>query len=256
MSDKIKSYKAFNKDWTCRGFQFEVGKEYKNESGALACNYGFHACEYPLDVFNYYAPSESVFAEVEQSGEVSKEGNDTKVASSFISIKAELNIHDLVKAAFGFTYEKCKKLKSSHSVKDRSASSATGDLSASSATGDLSASSATGDQSASSATGDRSASSATGDQSASSATGDQSASLSTGNYSSSEIIDNKEKQNAVAVAAGGSSKARAPKGSAIVCVYRDDEGNLIHIKSSLVGENGIKPNTWYSLDESGSFIEV
>ena len=247
MSDKIKSYKAFNKDWTCRGFQFEVGKEYKNESGALACNYGFHACEYPLDVFNYYAPAESVFAEVEQSGEISKEGCDTKVASSLISIKAEINIHDLVKAAFEFTYEKCKKLKSSHSVKDQSASSATGYQSASSATGD---------QSASSATGYQSASSATGYQSASSATGYRSVSLSTGNYSSSEIIDNKEKQNAVAIAVGKLSKAKAPKGSAIVCVYRDDEGNLIHIKSSLVGENGIKENTWYSLDENGNFVEV
>jgi len=138
----------------------------------------------------------------------------------------------------------------------RSASSATGASSASSATGASSASSATGYSSASSATGASSASSATGYSSASSATGDRSASLSTGCYSSSEITPEKsgEPLHAVAIATGYQSLARAPAGSAIVLCERNNQGELLHIRASKVGENGVKPDTWYSLKD-GEFAE-
>ena len=71
MSEVIKTYKGFNEDMTCRDFQYEEGKEYETDK-AKACNYGFHACEYPLDCLTYYKPSESVYHEVEQSGELSR----------------------------------------------------------------------------------------------------------------------------------------------------------------------------------------
>lgn len=67
MSNTIKAYKGFDKNLQCRGFQYEIGKEYE-EKDAKACNCGFHACEYPLDVFGYYPPTNSRFCEVEQSG--------------------------------------------------------------------------------------------------------------------------------------------------------------------------------------------
>ena len=97
----IKSYKGFNKDMTCdptgsNPFQYEEGKEYKEE-GASACNYGFHAYERPLDIFNYYKPSESVYHEVEQSGDISRT-NGGKIASSKIKIGARLDVVGLVKA--------------------------------------------------------------------------------------------------------------------------------------------------------------
>ena len=87
----IKAYKGFKKDMTCRGFQYEEGKEYKTDK-AEVCETGFHACEYPLDCFNYYAPSESVFHEVEQDGEISRKGDDTKLASTKIKIGVSLNL--------------------------------------------------------------------------------------------------------------------------------------------------------------------
>ena len=334
MADKnqtITSFKGFNKDLQCRGFQYEIGKTYHHEGAVKACGSGFHACEYPLDVFGYYAPCESRFANVEQSGDLSREDDgDSKVSSRSITVKAEIDIPFLVKASIEYTTSKCEPVdKKSPAFSDKkrgqavatgdqsassatgnwsassatgyksassatgyksassatgnwsassatgykSASSATGNWSASSATGNWSASSATGDQSASSATGNwsassatgyksassatgyKSASSATGDQSASSATGNWSASTTTGHYSESQIIE-KEDCFGVAVGVGYQNKARAPEGSAIVLAFRGGDGEIIHIRASKVGDNGVKANTWYQLSEDGEFVEI
>ena len=144
----IKSYKGFNKDMTCKGFQYEEGKEYETEK-AECCETGFHACEYPLDCFSYYPPNESVFHEVEQDGEIDRENDDTKIASTKIKIGASINIAGIVKAAIEYTTKRAKK--ENGSDKDYGASSATGDYGASSATGKCGASSATGYKGASSA---------------------------------------------------------------------------------------------------------
>ncbi|WP_438357626.1 DUF7666 domain-containing protein, partial [Acinetobacter baumannii] len=182
--ETITSYKGFDKNLQCRGFQYEIGKTFEHKGKVEACGSGFHACEYPLDLFGYYAPGElNRFAVVEQSGDLSRGDDDTKVASKSITIKAEVDIPFLVKAAIEYTTSRCEPIKEdspSFTDENRGQAVATGYKSASSATGNWAASSATGDQSASSATGYKSASSATGDQSASSATGDQSASSATG----------------------------------------------------------------------------
>lgn len=67
----MKAYKGFDKELKCRDFQYEVGKEYE-ETIAELCSCGFHACENPLDVFNYYEPASSRYCEVEMD-EVSPE---------------------------------------------------------------------------------------------------------------------------------------------------------------------------------------
>ena len=136
----IKAYKGFKKDMTCKGFQYEEGKEYETDK-AEVCETGFHACEYPLDCFKYYAPSESVFHEVEQGGEISRKGDDTKLASTKIKIGVSLNIAGMVKAAIEYTKSRTDKEADSNS--NYGASSATGYKGASSATGDYGASSAT-----------------------------------------------------------------------------------------------------------------
>ena len=182
MVESIKTYKGFNKDMTCRGFQYEEGKEYEEESVEV-CDHGFHACEYPLDCLNYYSPNESVYHEVEQRGEIQKHNVDTKVASTKIKIGAEISIAGLVKAAIEYTVKRVNK--DAESDEKHGASSATGDYGASSATGNCGASSATGDYGASSATGNCGASSATGNYGASSATGYKGASSATGNYGAS-----------------------------------------------------------------------
>ena len=106
MEQKLKTYKAFDKDLSCRGFKYEVGKEYEETGDIKACKKGFHACPYPLDVFGYYAPAGSRFCEVEQSGKIDDSESD-KVCSSKIRIGAELDIRGLVKAAISFVKERC-----------------------------------------------------------------------------------------------------------------------------------------------------
>ena len=106
MEQKIKAYKAFDKDLSCRGFKYEVGKEYEETGYIKACEKGFHACPYPLDVFGYYAPAGSRFCEVEQSGKIDDSESD-KVCSSKIRIGAELDIRGIVKAAVSFVKERC-----------------------------------------------------------------------------------------------------------------------------------------------------
>lgn len=104
----MKCFKGFDKDLKCRDFQYEEGKEFHTEK-ADCCNEGFHACEYPLDCFVYYDPAHSVFHEVELSGEMDKDGNDTKVCATDIKIGARISIAGLVKAAIEFTMSKVNK---------------------------------------------------------------------------------------------------------------------------------------------------
>ena len=106
MEQKIKAYKAFDKDLSCRGFKYEVGKEYEETGDIKACEKSFHACPYPLDVFGYYAPAGARFCEVEQSGKIDDSESD-KVCSSKIRIGAELDIRGLVKAAVSYVKERC-----------------------------------------------------------------------------------------------------------------------------------------------------
>ena len=244
----MKTYKGFNKNMTCRGFQYEEGKEYKTEK-AVACETGFHACEYPLDCFNYYSPNDSVFHEVEQDGDISKHNDDTKVASTKIKIGAEINIAGLVKAAIEYTLKRVNPEAKSNE-----------DYGASSATGNYGASSATGDKGASSATGYKGASSATGDYGASSATGNCGASSATGYKGAAEAGD----PESIAVAWGYKGKAKGVIGSYLVLAdwegnenkyWTQEEWNLKGAKMIRVDGVNIKENTYYTM-LNGEVVET
>ena len=251
----ITTFKGFHRNLKCRDFQYEVGKEYTCDD-AIACEKGFHACENPIDIFNYYSPAFNKFHVVEQSGKLSTHSTDSKIASSYIKIGAEISIKSMVDAAFKFIFERCKKTNRNIATGESSASSATGNRSASSATGNRSASSATGDCSASSATGNRSASSATGDRSASSATGDCSVSITNGAFSQSSILDEKNFKsiNSIAIGSGYKNQAAASLGNWIVLVERDSNNEILYIKSAKVDNEKILANTFYELIK-GNFVK-
>ena len=248
------NYKGMDKDMRCRGFQYEVGGEYETDK-AEVCKSGFHACEYPLDVFNYYPPATSRFFEVEQSGELSKGGDDTKVASSKIKIGAEVSIAGLVKATIEYTRERCTQNEGDKATGDRGAASATGDRGAASATGDWGAASATGDWGAASATGDRGAASATGDWGAASATGDWGAASATGDRGAASATG----KASVALAAGVEGKAKGALGCAIFLAERGEwDGEtypIIDVKAAIVDGGAVKADTWYTL-QNGELVEV
>ena len=119
----MRAFKGFNKDLTCRGYQYEEGKEFHTER-AECCDTGFHACEYPLDCFGYYDPAHSVFYEVELSGEMDKSGDNTKVcatgnygASSATGYKGASSVSDPTGVAVAWGHEaRAKGCKGAHLI--------------------------------------------------------------------------------------------------------------------------------------------
>ncbi|EIM4274237.1 hypothetical protein LNB73_004479 [Salmonella enterica subsp. enterica serovar Mbandaka] len=253
MTKEIVTFKGFNKDLKCRGFQFAIGETFHHDGKVEACGSGFHACECPFDVFSYYPPAESRYAETISFGITdSEEGGDTKIASSSITIKDELTLPQFIQRGIEWIWSKIdKSLEQQIMCGNRSAATNTGNRSAATNTGYQSAATNTGDWSAATNTGDRSAATNTGDWSAATNTGDWSAATNTGYQSAAEVSGSQS----VAASLGIEGKARASEGGAIVLCYRDEDGELIHIRASKVGENGIMPNTWYQLDKDGEFVE-
>ena len=266
MMEKIISYKGFKQDMTCRDFQYKEGESYE-EPSAKACEREFYAYEYPLDCLDYYSPNESVYHVVEQSGEISRHSDDTKVTSTKIKIGAEINIAGLVKAAIEYTMKRVNP--EAKADERQGASSATGNYGASSATGNYGASSATGYYGASAATGYKGASSATGYKGASSATGDYGASSATGNCGASSATGYKGASSAgdsesVAVAWGYHGKAKGVLGSYLVLAdWEGDEDDYWHqnlwqlkgAKMVQVDGKDIKPDTFYTM-RNGEIIEA
>ena len=151
----IKAYKGFNKNLQCQPdddkppFQYEVGKEYE-ESEAELCSCGFHACEFPLDVFGYYPPADSRYCEVELDATEEKKG-DSKRTGKKIKIGAEIGLDGIIKAGVKFILEKAE-----------SCDKGTGDRSAATNTGYRSAATNIGYQSAATVSGKESVACALG----------------------------------------------------------------------------------------------
>ena len=135
-------YKGTDKDMKCRGFQFDLGKEYVEEKAEL-CNKGFHGCEYPLDVFAHYAPADSRFFVADLDGVTDEtESDDTKRVGTKIKLKSEIGIAGIVKAAVEYIKEKAESSKNQ-----------TGNYSAATNTGDRSAATVDGKESIAIVTG-------------------------------------------------------------------------------------------------------
>ena len=162
----IHSYKGFDKDLKCRGFAYEIGMDYKQDGNIKCCNNGFHACEFPLDVFNYYAPGgNSRYCTVTQSGVTDKKEGDSKVASSKIHIETEIGLDGIIKAGVKFILDKVNwKNQKESNTGNYSAATNTGDYSAATNTGDSSAAKVSGKESIAIVTGkDSKAAGALGD---------------------------------------------------------------------------------------------
>ena len=262
----IYAYKGFDKDLKCRGFQYEVGKEYKQEGKIKCCNNGFHACEFPLDVFRYYAPGENCrYCTVTQSGETDKEKDDSKVASSKIHIETEIGLDGIIKAGVKFILDKVNwKNKKESNTGDQSAATNTGNYSAATNTGDQSAATNTGYQSAATNTGYQSAATNTGNRSAATNTGNYSAATNTGDYSAATNTGNRSAakvsgKESIAIVTGKDSKAAGSIGDWIVLTERGewngDTCPIKEVKALKVDGEKIKADTFYKLVD-GEAVEA
>ena len=253
---EIVSIKGFNLDWTCRDFQYAIGASYEHAGEVSACDAGFHAIGpegHPLEVFGYYAPDTSRYAEVRQSGALSRHGSDGKVASARIAVVAEITMPDLIGRAIKWVMDRAKPEGGSSATGDHGAASATGHHGAASATGHHGAASAIGYQGAASATGDQGAASATGDHGAASATGNRGAASATGYQGAASATGD----HGIALAGGYEGKAMAAEGCALFLVSRDDDtGKIIHAWAGIAGRDGIKPLVWYTLGVDGEPVEA
>jgi hypothetical protein len=259
----MKCFKGFDKDLKCRDFQYEIGKEYTEEKADI-CNCGFHACEFPMDVFGYYPPSDSRYCEVELEENGQKSSDDSKRVGKKISVKAEIGIAGIIKAGVEYIKEQVNwEDDKATNTGDRSAATNTGYQSAATNTGYRSAATNTGGYSAATNTGNRSAATNTGDYSAATNTGDRSAATNTGYRSaatntgdySAAIVEGKE---SIALATGIESKAKGKIGCFIVLAEWKEINNEYHIvdvKSAKVDGENIKEDTFYMLKD-GKFVEV
>ena len=102
----MKAFKGFNKDLTCRGFQYKVGETYEEEKAEL-CHAGFHACESPVACLQHYNPATSVYHEVELEDVSNEKDADTKRVGKKITIGAEIGVHEICRLTFEYVKEHC-----------------------------------------------------------------------------------------------------------------------------------------------------
>ena len=282
----MKAYKGFDKDLKCKGFQYEVSKEYEEGSAEL-CKKGFHACENPLDTFRYYGPTDSRYCEVDVDDNGERNGADSKVCGKHIKIGAEIGLKGVINAGVRFVFDKCE------SATEENASGWSGNAAASGWSGNAAASGWRGNAAASGWRGNAAASGTSGNAAASGWSGNAAASGWRGNAAASGEMGNAaasgwsgnaaasgERGNAaasgtrgtaavtgrhgkasaigkqcVAVAWGQDSLARGSVGNWLVVSERDDDGNIIDAKIVMVDGEAVKENTWYTL-QNGEISEV
>ena len=228
----LKAFKGFDKHLRCRGFQYEVGKEYQEQEAAL-CRKGFHACENPLDTFRYYPPTDSRYCEVEIDDIGQRNSDDSKVCGKKIKIGEEIGLDGVIKAGVQFIFETCEGSAENH------ASGASGNAAASGASGNADASGWRGNAAASGESGNAAASGSWGTATV------------TGRDGRASALG----EQCVAVAWGNNSLAKGTLGNWIVVSERGSSGDIVDAKLARVDGETIREDTWYTL-RRGEIVEV
>ena len=259
MEKKVIAYKGFDKSLKCRGFQYEVGKEYEMSGRITCCERGFHACESPLEVFDHYDMFTSRFAKVEQSGEIDKEENSTKVCSSKIKVKAELKLADIINLGI----EWIKEVTSPTKVKKDDKNDNGGYSAQIGSSGDAAKIGNSGDYAQIGSSGNYAQIGSSGDAAQIGSSGYAAQIGSTGDYAKIGSSGDAAKigstgEHSVVMAAGHNSIAKAKIGSWITLAeweYNDDVWVPIYVKTEQVDGERIKADTFYKLID-GEFKEV
>ena len=323
----MKAYKAFDNDWSCRGFKYAIGQTYKHDGAVRLCASGFHACEAPLDVLAYYPPT-ARFAEVTLGGVSPETQGDSKRAAAEITIDRELSLGELIAAQVAYVKATgggeiaggYGSTAASSGTGSNAASSGTGSTAASSGNGSTAASSgngstaasvgyrstaasvgyrstaasvgyrstaaSSGDYSTAASVGYRSTAASSGDYSTAASSGDYSTAASSGDYSTAASSGTGSKaassgtgskaassgyastaassghgstaassgEQTVAMVAGLNGRAKAGPRGAFALPWLD--GGQVRIAVGIIGDAGIKPDTWYRVGDQGQLIET
>ena len=278
--NKIISYKGFDENMQCRGFQYEVGKEYEMDGDIKCCERGFHACESPLEVWDHYDMLASRFAKVEQSGKIDKEENSTKVCSSKIKISAELKLADIIKLGVEWIKDVTSpsKVKATGELNDNGGDSAQigssgysaqigssgdsaqiGSSGYSAKIGSSGYSAKIGSSGDSAKIGSSGYSAQIGSSGYSAQIGSSGDSAKIGSSGYSAKIDSTG-EDSVIMCAGNKSKAKAKVGSWITLAewkWSDEKKRDVPVcvKTEYVDGENIKADTWYQL-KNRKFVEV
>ena len=250
---KIVSIKGLDKDFKCRGFQFKVGKTYKVEGKIGACENGFHACENPFDVWSYYPlindeGNFSRYAEVEQSGDIDREGTDTKIASAEITIKAELKLPDFIKRAVSWVIVATKDKSESGDYAQIGSSGGSARIGSS---GDYAQIGSSGGSARIGSSGDSARIGSSGDSARIGSSGDY-ARIGSSGYSAQIGADGKD---SVIASAGINTKVRAAKGTWVSVAEYDENNKCIGFATGCIGKDGLKPDVWY-IAKNGKLTEA
>ena len=247
----ITSYKGFDKNMKCRGFQYEVGKEYEMDGEIKCCKQGFHACKSPMEVWDYYDMLSSRYAEVEQSGKIDKEENSTKVCSSRIKIKAELKLADIINIGVEWLKDITSPSKADGVLNDN------GDRNKQiGSSGDSAQIGSSGDSAQIGSSGYSAQIGSSGYSAQIGSSGDSAQIGSSGDYAKIDSTG----EDSVIMCAGNSSIAKAKVGSWITLAewkWSDEKKHNVPVcvKTEYVDGENIKADTWYQL-RNGKFVEV
>ena len=245
MSDPIIAYKAFNADFSCREFQYEVGKTYTHEGAVEICSSGFHACTNPMDVWRYYDLIDTRYAIVEMRGTVAKhDDEDTKIASAEITIKAELKLPEFIKAAVQFIVDLCK------DAKDERVQAASGNYAQLAASGNSAQLAASGNYAQLAASGNYAQLAASGYYAKLAASGN-SAQLAASGNSAQLAASGKD---SVIASSSIDSVAKGAEGTWIALAEFND-GKCVGFATGKIGDGGLKPDTYYRA-KGGKLVEV
>lgn len=129
------AYKAFDPEWKCRGFQYEIGKSYQHKGKTVLCGSGFHACLVPFDVWSYY-PGSRHLARVQMENVNEKRESDSKIVAGKITIEMSLGLPEWIKAQVDTVLDLCKAAKATIAKDKLESAAATGNYGHAAATGE------------------------------------------------------------------------------------------------------------------------
>ena len=245
-AQEIIAYKGFDKNLQCRGFQYEVGKKFVHAGPVIQCGSGFHVCQNPLDVLDFYGIGDgNRFARVAVGGKIDR-SDDKKWACAELTVQAELRLPDFIKAGIQWIAAACK-------VDDKTEVSS-GDYATNASSGDYATNASSGNSAKNASSGDYATNASSGHSATNASSGHSATNASSGDYATNEATG----EHSVIVGAGRDTLAKGAKGVWIsLAEYAVIDGtyHCIGFASGQAGFDGVPADAWLRA-EGGKLVRA